>query len=205
MILKGSKIRVPLLLLFAVYIKVLLRLTTEQKKRALYIYIYFFFYQITYLLKGHQFWPEHRPSLNVLQHHHEYLHELSANNKLNIIIFIIVIKKTASCILSRNNHSKLIIFMNCLTGSPTKDSRRRYDISMYSGNQGQSSYNCFTFLTNFTCSWNFYHENLHLHSFHALMAICDSTNPEFLIQASSGTPVWEIVTDSIYLSEKIWL
>lgn len=37
------------------------------------------------------------------------------------------------------------------------------------------------------------------------MAICDSTNPEFLIQASSGTPVWEIVTDSIYLSEKIWL
>ena len=30
--------------------------------------------------------------------------------------------------LSRNSHSKLIIFMNCLTGSPTKDSRRRYDI-----------------------------------------------------------------------------
>lgn len=44
--------------------------------------------------------------------------------------------------LSRNSHSKLIIFMNCLTGSPTKDSRRRYDISMYSGIQGQSSYNC---------------------------------------------------------------
>lgn len=56
MILKGSKIRVPLLLLFAVYIKVLLRLTTVQKKGALYIiYIYIFFYQITYLLKDHQF------------------------------------------------------------------------------------------------------------------------------------------------------
>ena len=65
----------------------------------IYIFFYFFFYQITYLLKDHQFWPEHRPSLNVLQHHHEYLHELSANNKLNIIIFIIVINKTASCIL----------------------------------------------------------------------------------------------------------
>ena len=54
MILKGSKIRVPLFLLFAVYIKVLLRLTTVQKKGALYI-IYIFFYQITYLLKDHQF------------------------------------------------------------------------------------------------------------------------------------------------------
>ena len=49
MILKG----VPLFLLFAVYIKVLLRLTTVQKKGALYIYI--LFYQITYLLKDHQF------------------------------------------------------------------------------------------------------------------------------------------------------
>ena len=43
MILKGSKIRVPLLLLFAVYIKVLLRLATVQKKGALYtIYIHIF-------------------------------------------------------------------------------------------------------------------------------------------------------------------
>lgn len=44
MILKGNKIRVPLFMLFAVYIKVLLRLTTVQKKGALYIiynYIYF--------------------------------------------------------------------------------------------------------------------------------------------------------------------
>lgn len=71
----------------------------SAKKGALYIMYIFFFYQITYLLKDHQFWPEHRPSLNALQHHHEYLHELSANNKLNIIIFIIVINKTASCIL----------------------------------------------------------------------------------------------------------
>ena len=55
MILKGSKIRVPLLLLFAVYIKVLLRLSTVQKKGALYIIYIFFFYQITYLLKDHQF------------------------------------------------------------------------------------------------------------------------------------------------------
>ena len=55
MILKGSKIRVPLFLLFAVYIKVLLRLTTVQKGALYIIYIYFFFYQITYLLKDHQF------------------------------------------------------------------------------------------------------------------------------------------------------
>ena len=73
--------------------------THYSAKKGCFLYIYIYFYQITYLLKDHQFWPEHRPSLNALQHHHEYLHELSANNKLNIIIFIIVINKTASCIL----------------------------------------------------------------------------------------------------------
>lgn len=73
--------------------------TQYSAKKGCFIHYIYFFYQITYLLKDHQFWPEHRPSLNVLQHHHEYLHEPSANNKLNIIIFIIVINKTASCIL----------------------------------------------------------------------------------------------------------
>ena len=49
MILKGNKIRVLLFLLFAVYIKVLLRLTTVQKKGALHTHTHIYIYLSNHL------------------------------------------------------------------------------------------------------------------------------------------------------------